>query len=265
MSLRSQWKIVLLVIAVIAAGLGSPKPVLAQINGIWWYCGANGSDKYDPTITLINLTDVPLNATYNNVVVDGWQYAVVPFEYFGVGGEDAAPLVSVPPYRTVIWKAMAEGIPGGSHIHYSGKITFLPQGMDPKWSVDLNFTVDSAYGLATGNGTWLYLTPTHTDNTQWIDTWSANNQVDKPFYREGGTPPVYATPLKDGKMHNQMNLLGWDLVVSLYSSSNQRVVLVVRQTHGHKGEPGVADTDPDVYQGWLLDWVDDDRSTVPHQ
>lgn len=264
MFVRSQCKNVLLLIAVIAAGLASATPLLAQINGIWWYCGVNASTNKDVSITLINLTDVPLNATYNNVTVDGWQYATVPFEYFGVGGIDAAPLVSVPPYRTAIWRGFTEGIPWGSHIHYSGKITFLPEGMEAKWAFNLNFTTDSAYGVATGNGTWLYLTPAHTDNADWIDTFSAGNQVLTPFYPEGGSTPVYGTPLNDGKMHNQMNLLGWNVVVSLYSTSDNRVVLVARQTHGHKGEAGVADSNPDLYRGWQLDWVDDDRTTVPH-
>jgi hypothetical protein len=265
MFVRSHSKIVLLLIAVIVAGLVGATPVLAQINGIWWYCGTNTEGKKDVTITLINLTDVPLNATYNNVTVDGWKYAVVPFEYFGAGGLYAAPLVSVPPYRTVIWKGNTEGLNLFSHIHYNGKITFLPGGMPSKWAFNLNFTTDSAYGLASGNGTWLYLTPAHPDNADWIDTWSAGKQVITPFYPEGDTPPLYATPLNDGKMHNQMNLLGWNLAVSLYSNSDNRVVLVVRQTHGHKGEIGVPYTNPDLYRGWLLDWVDDSRTTVPHK
>ena len=169
----------------------------------------------------------------------------------------------MPPYRTV-WKGYTVGLNLVSHIHYNGKITFLPEGMDPNWAFNLNFTTDSAYGVASGNGTWLHLTPANPDNADWIDTFSAGNQVLTPFYLEGGTTPVYATPLNDGKMHNQMNLLGWDLAVSLYSTSDNRVVLVVRQTHGHRGESGVSDTNPDLYRGWRLDWVDDDRTTVPH-
>ncbi len=246
-------KKVLLLVGVLALATGVPRSALAN-NGIWWYVTGNTV----VTLSLVNLTDYQLVTTYVNVENDTNVCFAHPFARFGV---------SVPPNRTAIWKSYSPGNPTAMN----GKMTFWAgscqgeagcQEMDKKWSFDLNFHPENAGGSVVkypGNGTWIYLTATDTTNTDpydgWIPSWDST--YDPANYLWEGFLG-YATRLNDGHMHNQMNLEGHELAVSVFSGDNNDIVLVVQQTHG---KPGVQL--PDEYKGWKYNWVDNDGDSVP--
>ncbi len=229
---------ILLLIGILAVAGGRPGTALAK-NGIWWY-----GDDQEHTISLINLTDYKLIATYNQVSV--WMYSgecyPYPFQYTGV---------NVDPYGSVIWKSVASvaGAP-----YYTGTITLLPEGMDQKWRFNLNFSpADPAHPwYQSSKGTWIYLTATDTTNINWVPTWDPSLIPDSLYLFYRG----YATRLNDGHMHNLMNLEGTEIAVSVYSPDNVNIVVVVQQT---ENEPPTVD----VYQAWKLDWVDNDGDNVP--
>ena len=131
--------------------------------------------------------------------------------------------------------------------------------MDPKWSFDLNF---SAVYISwhKGYGTWIYLSATDTSNITspgypdgWYDGWLDQNQeVEENWGR-------YSTPLVDTHMHNQMNLLGYAVSVSVFSGNNNDITVVVQQT----GADYVNGRTPYPYVGWRMNWVDNDGNDFP--
>ena len=245
-------KKVLLLAGVLALVLAIPRSARAK-NGLWWYVTGNTV----VTLTLVNLTEYQLTTTYVNVTNDNNVCFAYPFARFGV---------SVPPYSTAIWKSYSPGNPS----YMNGKMTFWAgscegypncQELDQKWSFDLNFHSENAGGSIIKypeSGTWIYLTATHMDNRGdygWIPSWDPTYEPDSYLF-EGYLG--YATRLNDGHMHNQMNLEGYELAVSLFSGGNNDIVVVVQQTHG---KPGVQP--PDEYVGWMFNWVDNDSDSVP--
>jgi hypothetical protein len=243
----------LLLAGVLALVLANPLSAMAK-NGLWWYVAGS---KTVVTLTLVNLTDYYLTTTYVDVTNGGNYCFAYPFVRFGV---------KVPPYRTASWKCYSPGNPS----YMNGKMTFWAgscegepdcQELDQKWSFDLNFHSEKAGGLNIvypESGTWIYLTATHTDNIGdygWIPSWDPTYYPDAYLF-EGYLG--YATRLNDGHMHNQMNLEGYEVAVSLFSGGNNDIVMVVQQTHG---KPGIQP--PDEYVGWMLNWVDNDSDSVP--
>jgi hypothetical protein len=242
----------LLLAGVLALVLARPLSAQAK-NGIWWYV----TQDTEVTLTLINLSDHQLTTTYTNVKNDGNYCFAYPFIRFGV---------SVPPNRTAIWKSSSPGNPS----YMDGKMTFWAgscQGdptceeLDKKWSFDLNFHSENAGGSILKypeSGTWIYLTPTYTSNIGeygWIPSWDPTYEPDAYLF----TGYLgYATRLNDGHMHNQMNLEGYEISVSVFSGDNNDIVVVVQRTHG---KPGVKP--PDEYFGWMLNWVDNSSDSVP--
>ena len=244
-------KAILLLAAVLAVVIANPTPTLAA-NGIWFYFEFNQVF----TISLVNLTDFPLTATVNNVSTEGVACFCSPFKYFGI---------NVAAYNTAVWKSypatICPGKPPSEEYHcsqyYSGKITLLPNGMDQKWSFDLNFYPQNPHsGLE--KGTWVYLTPTNMTPDYslhgWLPSWDPSFPEWYPWFNG------YGTRLNDGKMHNLMNLLGWELAVSVFSQDNMSLVVVVQSTHGKAGD---TNQPPEFYDAWMLDWVDNDSNSVP--
>lgn len=227
------WKNLLMRLGVLAFVVGSTSPAMAGRNGIYWYV-----NQTTVTVTLINLTDYPLTATDTSAMVTGGANCLAyPFQHG----------VSVAPYSTAIWKTSVTS----NITWYSGKITFLPTGIDPKWSFDLNFSaVDISYMKK--YGTWVYLSATDTSNIYgWYPGWLDLNQ------EVVGHWGLYSTPLVDTHMHNQMNLLGSAISVSMFSGNNNDVTIVVKQMSG------TFNGTPDPYVGWKLNWVDNDGNDFP--
>jgi hypothetical protein len=245
---KSRRKAIPLLMGILAVAVTSPTPAMANRHGIWWH---RHNEEF--SITLINLTDHKLIATSNTVTVgpssqsDCYPY---PFEHFGV---------HVDPYKSAIWKTDVS-LPWPSSVqYYNGKITFQIEGMDPEWAFDLNFLPEDADGP--GKGTWIYLTATDVDNIGWNNIgWIASWLYE--IYDWANLGPGYrgyATPLNDaGNLHNQMNLEGTELAVTVYTSDNINITLVVQQTHE-------LDYPPQQYRAWKLDWVDNDADGVPSE
>jgi hypothetical protein len=242
-------KKVLLLVGLLALVMASPRSALAK-NGLWWYV----TQDTVVTLSLVNLTDYYLKTTYVDVVNGNNVCFAYPFARFGV---------SVPPNRTAIWKSYSPG----NATYMDGKMTFWAgscegeancQEMDKRWSFDLNFHSEKV-SIWKGDGTWIYLTATDTTNRDpsdgWIPSWDSTYEPEN-YLWEGFLG--YATRLNDGHMHNQMNLEGHELAVSVFSGDNNDIVLVVQQTHG---KPGVQP--PDEYVGWMYNWVDNNSDTVP--
>jgi|GEM_PF-1372811 len=243
---KSSWKAMSLLIGILAVAITISTPAMANRHGIWW-----GLHNELLTITLINLTDQRLIATSNDVAVGPnapnacYPY---PFEHFGV---------HVDPYHSVIWRSDVSNPWPDSVQYYRGKITFQIEGMDPAWAFDLNFLPeDMAGSFSPGKGTWIYLTATDVNNPEWIPSWLYEIydwEELGPGYRG------YATPLNDaGYLHNQMNLEGSEIAVTVYTSDNINITLVVQQTHE-------IDCPPEYYRAWKLDWVDNDNDGVPSE
>ena len=137
-------------------------------------------------------------------------------------------------------------------MHYNGKMTFLPQGMDNKWKFDLNFTSQNGSGSTLGEGTWVYLTASDTVNTGWVPSWDTTKVPDQ-FYRGY---LGYATRMNDGKPRNLMTLQAEEIgmAVSVYSPNNTNVVVVVQ----------TVDKTDTYYEAWKLDWADNSQDSLPH-
>jgi hypothetical protein len=203
-------------------------------GGIWWY----GNNKWF-NVTLINLTEHSLKTTYKNVS-SSMNCFPYPFEHYGV---------NVEPYGSAIWLNEVTDLVW--LMHYSGKMTFLPEGMDPKWSFDLNFTPQNGSGATLGEGTWVYLTASDPVNTGWVPSWDSAQIPDEFYLGHLG----YATRMSDGKPRNLMNLQAEDigLAVSVYSPNNTNIVVVVQ----------AVDTET-YYEAWKLEWADNQQNSLPH-
>jgi len=246
---KSHWKAVPLLIGGLALAITASTPAMANRHGIWWY---RHNENFH--LTLINLTDHTLieSGTVNSSDVC-YPY---PFEHHSI---------RLGPYKTAIW-ASDTSLPWPSAVqHYSGSMRFQVDGMGPEWAFDLKFLPEDANGsCCSGKGTWIYLMAADVTNSietnpdyGWTPSWEqppygiyAWDYLGNPGYRG------YATPLNDaGYLHNQMNLEGTDLAVTVYTADNITVTLVVQQI----------DRPAESYSKWKLDWVDNDANGVPEQ
>lgn len=210
---------ILVVALILAAVMGSVTPAAAQVSspypvdrGImptpyWWW-----------SLTVINLT------TYDLAIADKSLDASAcesePFQGNTLDGDPAFPL---PPYRTVTWKANKRTDPiFCPSPHVSGYIDFLPVGMDPKWTIRLNFLGDGGWSVQQ-----VYLTADFASNPDWNDVPEYNISC--------SYPDDY------NKRYNVMTLSGKDLVVTLYAPvinevkppPTAMVTMVVRQRWPH--------------------------------
>ena len=195
------------------APTGSPPADRGIMPTVYWWW----------SLTIINLTTH--NLAVMETSIDTSTCAGKPFHGNSLDGGAAFPL---PPYRTVTWKTNDNiniFCPGPN---FSGHKDFLPQGMDPKWTIRLNFLGSSGWEIQQ-----VYLTPAKdfqsTENPLgWIN--------DVPGYNISCSyPGDYNTA------YNVMTLSGTDLVATLYSpvvneekpAPSAMVTLVVRQRWPH--------------------------------
>jgi hypothetical protein len=242
---RSDWKTIPLMVAVLVVVITSPTPAMANRHGIWW-----GLWHREFTLTLVNLTDQALTLAANTVAVGPSDQAACypyPFQHH---------TLQLPQYSSAIWMSDTSRSYPDSVQYYRGKMTFQIQGMGSEWQFDLNFLPEDLAGsFSPGKGTWIYLTATDVSNPGWTPSWeyAIYDWIDLGFPGYRG----YATPLNDaGYLHNQMNLEGTDLAITVYTSDNINVTLVVQQTHA-------LNYPPETYRKWELDWVDNDNDGVP--
>jgi hypothetical protein len=218
-------KNILAVALMLAAVVGSATPAAAQ-RGI--EVDIPNTDFSAWTLTVINLTDYPLSLVTNSVQASGGQRP--PFWGNTLNGQAAFPLA---PYRNVTWKSNTSNV-FYPNPHWNGTLTFLPQGMDPKWTVTLNF---AEYPPTNSYETWVYLTADFNANPDWQDT-AYNISCSYPDWYNS--------------RYNVMTLSGTDLVVSLYAPHinigpvpNVDATLVFRQRWPHT-------TYKDAYQDSLV-------------
>lgn len=232
---RTIGKALLVLLGILATSMGTSTSAWAKHGGIWWYGESNWY-----SVTLINLTEHTLQTTYYNVTCNIGCFAG-PFAYEGV---------NVEPYGTSIW--LGEVTPPVQLLTFNGKMTFLPEGMDPKWKFDLNFTPQNGSGSALGQGTWVYLTPSDTVNTGWVPSWDPTQVPDELYRGYLG----YATRMNDSTPRNLLNLEAEEIgmAVSVYSGDNKNVVVVVQ----------TVDKTDTFYEAWKLDWADNTQSSLPH-
>ena len=178
----------------------------------WWW-----------SLTIINLTSHNLANPETSISTS--TCASKPFHGNSLDGRVAFPL---PPYRTVTWKTndnINMFCPGPN---FTGHKDFLPEGMDPKWTVRLNFLGSSGWEIQQ-----VYLTPAKDfqspENPQgWV------NDV-APYNISCSYPGDYT------KKYNVMTLSGTDLVATLYSpvieeekpAPSAMVTLVLRERWPH--------------------------------
>lgn len=231
---RSIGKALLVALGILAVAMGSSMSVWAK-GGVWWY----GESKWF-NITLVNLTEHRLITTYSDVDVS-MNCFPYPFQWSGV---------SVEPYGSAVW--LSEVTDPVLLMHYSGNITFLPEGMDEKWKFDLNFTPQNGSGATLGKGTWVYLTASDAANTGWVPSWDTTLIPEQLYRGYLG----YATRMDDGKPRNLMNLEAEEIgmAVSVYSPNNTNVVVVVQSV----------DKTDTYYEAWKVDWADNSQSSLPH-
>lgn len=183
----------LFALVLLAMAAASATAVAGPNRGIWVH--VEGTSAW--TLTVVNLTDQPLSLT-NSVTASGNQRP--PFH--GIPGcSDATRdylCVPIGPSRNVTWKSNTATLLY-PNPHWNGTLTVLPQGMDPKWTVTLNFM---EYDINTAWGTWAYLTADFL-NDGWLGYDPDNPLCD---YLDSYT-----------SMYNVMKLSGTDLVAALYA------------------------------------------------
>ena len=198
---------ILAVALIVAAVMGSGTPAAAQAP-----TGSRPADRgimpipyYWWSLTVINLTTYNLAIAKSSLDASGCESN--PFHANKLDGGAAFPL---PPYRTVTWKGNDQTTIFCPAPHVSGYHDFLPVGMDPKWTIRLNFLGDGGWDIQQ-----VYLTPAKgfqsTENPLgWIN--------DVPGYNISCSyPGDYNTA------YNVMTLSGTDLVVTLYTPEINRV------------------------------------------
>lgn len=181
----------------LVAVMASAAPAAAQ-RGIW--VKINTASAW--TLTVNNLTDYPLSLVTNAVEASNAQRP--PFWGNTLGDEDAFPL---PPYRNVTWKSNTATV-AYPNSRWNGTLTVLPQGMDAKWTVTLNFqehwfwtgTTDARVQVA---GTWVWMTADLGGNPDWQDA--------APYDISCSYPDSY------NGTYNVLALSGTDLVVVFYA------------------------------------------------
>lgn len=155
----------------------------------------------------------------------------------------------VDPYRT--WKSECDNSDLAMPCNWDGSVVIQAQARGGSntlhdWAFEVAFKDQGAHGLVE-DGTWIYLLPHGTQG------WSIPTTADAWAYRR------WATTINDAAMHNIMTLIGPRVMVALYSVDNRNIVIVVQQYW--ENAPGWDDSNS--YDGWKLDWVDNDGNTVP--
>ncbi|ABC79797.1 hypothetical protein [Anaeromyxobacter dehalogenans] len=227
-------------------------------GGIFTKLDAQGlySDLF--SLTLVNLSDAALegaadiNATmakYSVAYAPGmvrWDCADPPFyklcsdaelnpntcQDVTQGFRPAPFTVRVERNDSAIWRG------GWANDCYDGKIDFTWRTS----TFQVKFKRQKVYGGALAYphyGTWTTLLPR-------TGSWCAPGTF---------CSGVWTTP-HDYEMRNITTIAANELVVSLYSTDNQNLVVVLRETHWD-GAQG------DAYDGKRLDWVDNDSPRVP--
>jgi hypothetical protein len=188
---RSLVALVLLAMAAVSATAAAD-----QNRGIWVY--PSGVAAW--TLTVVNLTDQPLSLT-NSVSTTPAQRP--PFHGIPACNDVHHDYLCVPvePYRNVTWKSNTATLLY-PHPRWNGTLAVLPQGMDPKWTVTLNFK-EYDFPNAANWGTWAYVTVDFFGNDGWLDF-----DPDNPSC---GYLDSYTS------MYNVMKLSGTDLVAVLYA------------------------------------------------
>jgi hypothetical protein len=197
-----------------AAQVSSPQPPdrgIMPYPNFWW------------SLTVINLTTHDLAIVASSL--DPSTCESKPFHDVHGNTLDGDPAFPLPPYRTVTWKGNDHQDIFCQSPHVSGYIDFLPVGMDPKWTVRLNF-------LGQGSTGWLfqqvYLTA-DLSNPGWNDV----------------APFSCSYPVNYNSKYNVMTLSGTDLLVTLYTpiiyqvkpSPSAMITLVVRERWPHTQLP----------------------------
>ena len=209
---------ILAVLMILAAVMGSVTPTAAQVSGsypadrgimpvpYWWW-----------SLTVINLTTYDLALVKSSLDVSTCESN--PFHANTLDGHPAFPL---PPFRTVTWKSNESPGFWCPAPHVSGYHDFLPVGMDPKWTIRLNFLGDSGWEIQQ-----VYLTADFASNPDWNDV--------APHNISCSYPGDY------NKAYNVMTLSVTELVVTLYAPvinevkppPTAMVTMVVRQRWPH--------------------------------
>ena len=242
-------------VALLAFLLAVGTPAVAR-EGVWVYPSKDGW----MSISLVNLTDSPLLITQNTCSL--WtgdktflDWNSIPFQGHGE--------LNLAPYRTATWRSSDPGtnVAGRGEFAWSGSLSVLPAGMDPKWTVTVNMHMESATALHIGRGTWVHLAVSDNPvNTEWGPYYY---MLDPPgtYHHAGWHYGVWATPLPAGSsvlsgLYNVMTASGTRLAVSLYSPDNSNLTLVIRQTNWDGAKV-------DDYTGWQLDFEDNNTDTMP--
>jgi len=212
---------VLRLIVLLGLALGGATPASAETDtprGIWVWINTVRAW----TLTVQNLTNEPLSLVSNDVTTIPGQRP--PFHGNTLDGEAAFPL---PPYQNVTWKSNTATVTH-PHPRWNGTLTVLPQGMDSKWAVTLNFREYwfwecAENGCSTSYGTWVYLTAD-------VDNPDKHWQDPAPYNISCSYPVLY------DKTYNVLTLSGTDLVASLYApyvnlnaAPSVDITLVLRQ------------------------------------
>lgn len=212
-------------------------PAAAGQNGagIWVY-------KSGPSTTIVNLTYYTLKrSSYSVDEHDGCcpgTCGTAPWEFGGA---------SISPMRT-----LQENIDGGCStdpLSWEGTVVY---SFSDSYMSDSSFEIvmknQDAAGDASSlhNGTWFALRPHGTQ------AWASSGT------KQCGR---FANPVDDAKMHNVMNLINSKVMVTLYSSDNKNLVLVVQQFNANQD----GWNDCSVYDSLQLDFVDNSGDSVPGQ
>jgi hypothetical protein len=229
----------------LAAFLGCVTPVAAR-PGIWMYL----REGHNFPIGLVNLTSHTLRITNSSLARWCQQYPIdrtcraeqsYPFQ----GQAD----LSLAPYHSAIWKSRRANLDDGDY-GWSGSLSVLPEGMDPKWTSVVKMHTEDAAGLLNpGKGTWVYLGADFAANPGWSQAWGSMAYG------------LFVTPMDPSQyiyMDSVMTLSGTDLAVAMYSPDNASVTVVFRETFWN-----AAQGKGDDYHAWPLDYVSNSSKTVP--
>jgi hypothetical protein len=227
-------RVALLAAVALAVALGAGTAQAGQnAPGFWTY-------NCEMSYTIYNLTNYELKNVSSTVGHDGNCRS---------GCETPLKGLVVEPFRT--WKSECDNSDLAMPCNWHGSVVIQAQPRGGSntlqdWAFEVAFKDQQAHGLLE-NGTWIYLLPHGTQG------WSIPASTDTEAYGR------WATTINDTKMHNIMTLIGPKVMVALYSPDNKNIVIVVQQYD----ENASGWHDAENYDGWHLDWVDNDGNTVP--
>jgi hypothetical protein len=214
-----------------------------KAGGIWLYPTTRHFSMTIVNLTAYELTSVPRSMTPTPVTVYNGDTYPYPFQ-------NLLDPIRIAPYRSALWKSGYSGVLPQS---YDGRLRFT-LATPTTWthSFEVGFAKQSGHGTLGRDGTWINLAQTKVAPGATNDVWCANSNFCGGVWSTPWMAPVHSTfTTWNYNMHNVMTLTSPEFVVSLYSPDNLSLVLVVRETNH------------DVYHGNLLDWIDNDGSTVP--